>query len=104
MRALSYGVPVLVIPSNPMLDERMVGDAVTEAGVGATLPRGTTREKIAAAVTRLLSDQSVQHAATALGESIRQQDGAIVAADLIEGWVAARARSSVDSGPTDPVS
>jgi MGT family glycosyltransferase len=101
MRALSYGVPVLVIPSNPMLDQHMVGHAITGAGVGATLARGSTRERISAGVTRLLSDQSVQHAAAALGESIRQQDGATVAADLIQGWVTATSRVTVNTGPVD---
>lgn len=63
--------------------------------------RGTTRERIAAEVSRLLSDQCVQHAANALGESIRQQDGATVAADLIEGWVTATSPVTLNRGPVD---
>ncbi len=37
MRALSFGVPVLVIPANPLIDQRVVGKMITRAGAGAAL-------------------------------------------------------------------
>ena len=66
MRALSHGVPVLVIPSHPMLDQPLVGRVVTGAGVGATLPKGTDPARIAEVVTQLLVDSRVRSAAAAV--------------------------------------
>ncbi|WP_375431602.1 glycosyltransferase [uncultured Friedmanniella sp.] len=83
-RALSYGVPVLVIPSHPMLDQPLVGRALADSGVGDVLPRGSSAETIAATVRRLLASEPVRAAATRLGEDIRRRDGAEVAADLVE--------------------
>ncbi len=59
----------------------------------------------AAEVTRLLSEQSVQQAATALGRSIRQQDGGTLAADLIEEWfTAASSGATINGRRADPSS
>ena len=39
MRALAHGVPMLVMPMHPLLDQPMVGAAVERAGAGLVLPR-----------------------------------------------------------------
>jgi UDP:flavonoid glycosyltransferase YjiC (YdhE family) len=91
-RALSYGVPVLVIPSHPMLDQPLVGRAVAEAGVGDVLGRRSSADTIAGAVRRLLSSAAVRAAAARMGEDIRRRDGAQVAADLVEDASRRRAR------------
>lgn len=90
MRALSFGVPVLVIPANPLIDQRAVGKAITRAGVGAALPKHASVRRIADAVRSLLADQQVIDSATALGEDIRRRDGAELAADAIEEAIGAR--------------
>ncbi len=83
-RALSYGIPVLVIPMHPMMDQPDVGRAVTEIGVGLTIPKTSPIARICTAAERLLTDQRIRSAAAALGRDIRSGDGAAVATDLIE--------------------
>ena len=84
MRALSFGVPVLVLPSNPAIDQQAVGEAVARAGVGAILPKRSRPDRIASEAQRLLESAEVRTAAEALGEDIRRQDGAEIAADALE--------------------
>jgi UDP:flavonoid glycosyltransferase YjiC (YdhE family) len=91
MRALSFGVPVLVLPANPMIDQRAVGDALARAGAGARLPKLASVARIADAARRLLDDPDVARAASQLGEDIRRQDGADLAAAAIEEVIRARA-------------
>jgi UDP:flavonoid glycosyltransferase YjiC (YdhE family) len=83
-RALGAGVPVLVLPMHPLMDQPSVGRAVARLGVGATLPKGASARRIRAAVRRLLSDDRVRDAARRLGEDVRSRDGALAAADAIE--------------------
>ncbi len=90
MRALSFGVPVLVIPANPLIDQRAVGKAVTRYGVGAALPKRASAARIARAARSLLDDEQVAAAAATLGADIRRRDGAELAADAIENVVRAR--------------
>ena len=47
MRALAHGVPVLVMPMHPLLDQPMVGAAVARAGAGLVLPRTAPSARIA---------------------------------------------------------
>ncbi|MGC5616160.1 nucleotide disphospho-sugar-binding domain-containing protein [Georgenia sp. Z1491] len=84
MAALAHGVPLLVLPLDPMSDQPVVGHAIARAGVGATLPRTTSPEDIRAAVSRLLAAGPHRAAAADLGERVRRLDGRTGGADLLE--------------------
>jgi UDP:flavonoid glycosyltransferase YjiC (YdhE family) len=82
-RALSAGIPVLVIPMHPLMDQPAVGRAVERIGAGATLPKTASPLRIRAAALRLLSDDTVRATARRIGEEARELDGAVVAADAL---------------------
>lgn len=82
-RALSAGIPVLVIPMHPLMDQPAVGEAVARLGVGATLPKTASSARIREAALRLLTDDAVRAAARRMGEEARDLDGAVVAADVL---------------------
>ncbi|MDA2895128.1 glycosyltransferase [Mycolicibacterium sp. BiH015] len=83
MRALSFGVPQIVMPANPMIDQKRVGAALQKAGAGLLLPKHARPQRIRSAVQKVLDDDSYRRAADELGASIREQDGAAIAADMI---------------------
>lgn len=82
-RALAAGVPVLVIPMHPLMDQPAIGTAVARLGVGATLPKSASVARIRGAVESLLADANVRLAAGRLGAEIRERDGAVVAANAL---------------------
>lgn len=84
MRALAHGIPVLLMPMHPMLDQPMVAGAIAHAGAGIALPRTASSTRIAAALTSLLADADMRERADALGERLRSTDAASAAADAIE--------------------
>ncbi|MBM7504351.1 glycosyltransferase [Agromyces aurantiacus] len=90
MRALAHGLPAIVMPMHPMLDQPMVAAAVERAGAGLALPRTAPTARIAAAVTSALGDERLRAGATRLGERLRAADAAAAAADAIERVLAAR--------------
>ena len=83
MRALSFGVPLVIMPANPLIDQKGVGQAIEAAGAGIALPKKAGAERIRAAVKRVLAEPGYHRAAAALGADIRERDGAQVAADAI---------------------
>lgn len=83
MRALSFGVPQIVMPANPLIDQKRVGAALERAGAGMLLPKHSRPTRIRDAITTVLRDSSYRQAADHLGEKIRRRDGADVAADVI---------------------
>lgn len=89
LRALAHGVPVLVLPMHPLLDQPMVGRAVARAGVGAVLPKSAASTMIAETVAGLLADAAVTAAAARTGERLRAQDGAGTAATRVEALIRA---------------
>jgi len=89
LRALAHDLPVLVIPAHPMLDQKMVGQAVTRAGAGLVLTRTATNEEIAGAVRTLLDSPIHRAAAASLGRRIREGRGAQTAADELAALAAA---------------
>lgn len=95
MRALSFGVPQVVMPANPMIDQKHVGLSLTAVGAGVLLTKHAKPQRIRAAIETVLNNRSYLDAAGRLGEQIRQRDGAQVAADAIEEFV--RNRQFVDS-------
>ena len=84
MRALAWGRPLLIIPMHPMLDQPMIGQAVSEAGAGETLPTTASPARIREAAVRLLADGPHRTAARRLGDSIRAANGAATAATRLQ--------------------
>lgn len=95
MRALSFGVPLVVMPANPMIDQKRVDAALQQIGAGVLLPKHAGAIRIRSAIERVLGDPSYRSSAARIGEQIRQRDGAELAADAIEEFV--RRRSTVAS-------
>src|SRR3954469_25996137 len=84
VRSLAHGVPVLVLPLHPMLDQPMIGAAVARAGVGLTLPKRASVGAVRAAAAQLLGNERVGAAARAFGERLAARDAAGAAADELE--------------------
>jgi UDP:flavonoid glycosyltransferase YjiC (YdhE family) len=84
MVALAHGCPMLVIPIDPKTDQPMNGQVVERAGVGLTLNRKASPQRIRASLEQLLSDGPHREKAARLGERIRQLDGQRAGADLLE--------------------
>jgi UDP:flavonoid glycosyltransferase YjiC (YdhE family) len=82
MRALAHGLPLVILPMHPMLDQAMVGKVVEEAGAGVSISRKSSPEQIRAALETVM-DGSHRQAATAIGARWRGVDGAAAAADRI---------------------
>lgn len=95
MRALSFGVPQIVMPANPMIDQKGVGAALERVGAGILLSKHARPKRIRAAVETVLGDSNYADAAGRLGTQIRKRNGADVGADAIEEFV--RSRLFVDS-------
>jgi UDP:flavonoid glycosyltransferase YjiC (YdhE family) len=87
MRALSFGVPMIVMPANPMIDQKGVGAALEKAGAGILLAKHAKSQRIREAIETVLGDAGYREAADRFGQQIRQRDGAEVAADTIEEFV-----------------
>lgn len=84
LKTLAHGVPLLILPLNPMSDQSLVGHTVERHGLGRTLRRTASVDALRAAVTAILDDASIREAAAATGERLRAQRGAASAVDLIE--------------------
>ena len=95
MRALSFGVPMLVMPANPMIDQKGVGAALERVGAGILLRKHAGPKRIRAAIQSVLNDVSYRDAADRLGAQIRLRDGADVATDAIIEYV--RSKRLVES-------
>lgn len=92
-RALAHGVPVLLLPMHPLLDQPMIAKAVERAGAGRALPRTARPDRIAAAVTAILADGAMRDAARSLGERLRATDAAGAGADAVERLIGQRTRT-----------
>lgn len=84
MRALSFGVPLVIMPANPLIDQKRVGAQLAKVGAGILLPKRASCTRIREAVAAALRDPAYREAATEIGARIRERDGADVAADAIE--------------------
>ena len=84
MRALAHGIPLLLMPMHPMLDQPMVAASIEHAGAGIALPRTASAAHIAGALVSLLADAGMRERAGALGERLRSTDAASAAADALE--------------------
>lgn len=87
-RALAHGIPLLILPMHPMLDQPLVGRAVATSGAGITLKPTASVEQIRAAVRRLLGEPAFAETAERIGARLRGIDGAAAAVDAMEALVA----------------
>jgi UDP:flavonoid glycosyltransferase YjiC (YdhE family) len=83
MRALSFGVPLVVMPANPLIDQKRVGAQLAKLGAGILLSKHADSTRIRAAIENALRDPGYREAAAGIGVRIRERDGADVAADAI---------------------
>ncbi|MCT1921054.1 hypothetical protein M3C63_04155 [Brevibacterium luteolum] len=84
LKALAHGIPVLVLPVNPVSDEAGIGDVLRERGLGMRVRPSARPRRLAAAVTSLLTDSTVRENAASHGRRLRAlRPGAAVAADHI---------------------
>lgn len=84
VRALANGVPMLVLPMHPMLDQPMLGRALAASGAGLVLPKRASASAIRDAVQRLLEDPSFAATARTIAADLTAHDGATRAADEVE--------------------
>src|SRR5207244_1109725 len=92
MRALSFGVPLVVMPANIWTDQRRVGAVLEKVGAGVLLRKHAGPKRIRAAIDTVLHVPNYREAAGRIGEQIRERDGAEVAADLISQYVCSKGR------------
>lgn len=83
MLALAHGLPLVIFPMHPLLDQRMVGKAVQDAGAGLLLKRSSSKEEIARAVKAIVDSARFHAAASTVGSRIRQAEGARTGARLL---------------------
>jgi rhamnosyltransferase subunit B len=88
-QALRSGRPILAVPfAHDQFDN---AERACRLGVGLTIPRHRYTERAAAqALARLLATPSYEQSARAAGEAIRAENGAIAAAEEIEGYLTKR--------------
>jgi UDP:flavonoid glycosyltransferase YjiC (YdhE family) len=91
MVALAHDLPVLVMPMHPMLDQKMVGQSLVDAGAGRLLSKNAKPAAIATDVKELISEGPHRAAAARLGGAIRTTRGALAGADLVESVSTSRA-------------
>ncbi|WP_310526232.1 nucleotide disphospho-sugar-binding domain-containing protein [Nocardioides sp.] len=91
MVALAHDLPVLVMPMHPMLDQKMVGQSLVDAGAGRLLSKSAKPAAIAAVVDELIGEGPHRAAAARLGAAIRTTSGARAGADLVESVGTSRA-------------
>lgn len=84
-QALAHGLPMVIIPMHPLLDQPMVGKAVAASGAAIVLPKKASPDSIAVALTRILEDPSYTAAATVIAERLAAGRGTARAADAILG-------------------
>jgi UDP:flavonoid glycosyltransferase YjiC (YdhE family) len=83
MNALIHGLPMLLMPMNPFIDQSMVSQAVADAGAGIKLNKKASPAAIRRAILDITGTEGFTTAARALGTRLRQTPGASVAADRL---------------------
>ncbi|KAM9862549.1 hypothetical protein ACI1US_01544 [Leucobacter sp. BZR 635] len=85
LKALAHGIPLLVLPINPISDQRHVGRALETAGLARVLPRTASAREIRATVTGLLADAALRERAAAVGRRLRHTPpgGEVAAARIL---------------------
>ncbi|HEX5728201.1 glycosyltransferase [Microbacterium sp.] len=86
MKALSYGIPLLVMPLNPTADQGLIGDVVESSGLGRRISARSDPTTIRDEISALLQNPAVRARAQGTAARLRSAPpGAQVAADRILG-------------------
>jgi UDP:flavonoid glycosyltransferase YjiC (YdhE family) len=85
MQALAHDLPLVIMPMSPLADQPLVARAVARHGAAMTVKKSASPKAIRSAIEKVLADESYRAAAQRLGAQIRAVDGAVVAADLLDG-------------------
>jgi UDP:flavonoid glycosyltransferase YjiC (YdhE family) len=83
MLALAHGLPLVIAPMHPLLDQRMVGKAVQDAGAGLLIKASSSPEEIARAVKTVVDSAMFRTAASGIGRRILKADGARTGARVL---------------------
>lgn len=83
MLALAHNLPLVIAPMHPLLDQRMVGKAVQDAGAGLLIKASASVEEIASAVRTAADSASLHLGAAAVGQRLREADGARTGAQFL---------------------
>jgi UDP:flavonoid glycosyltransferase YjiC (YdhE family) len=83
MLALAHGLPLVIAPMHPFLDQRMVGQAVQDAGAGLLIKTSASKEEIARALGTVVDSAAIRTAASSVGQRLREADGARTGARLL---------------------
>jgi UDP:flavonoid glycosyltransferase YjiC (YdhE family) len=97
MQALAHGLPMVLMPMHPMLDQPMVARSVESAGAGRVVRKKATADELRSVIASMLADGPHRAAAARLAAEIRALPGAPGAADRIERLVA-----NATASPTRP--
>lgn len=76
MLALAHNLPLVIAPMHPLLDQRMVGKAVQDAGAGLLIKPSASAEEIASALRTAVDSASLHLGAAAVRQRLREADGA----------------------------
>jgi UDP:flavonoid glycosyltransferase YjiC (YdhE family) len=82
-QALAHGLPMIILPMHPLLDQPMVGRAVADAGAGLVLSKKASAAQIATALRTLLDEPGYTAAAQTIGERLATGSGTGRAVDRI---------------------
>jgi MGT family glycosyltransferase len=89
MEALSFGVPLIVIPQMP--EQAMTAQRVADLGLGLKLSREQTMiDNLIDAVQRITSDQVIKNNIATMRQRLdpkRNTPGYRLAADAVEAWL-----------------
>jgi len=86
MKALSHGIPLLIMPLNPTADQGLIGDVIERSGLGRRISARSDPAMIRRVVAELLQNHAIRERAQATAARLRTAPpGAEIAADRILG-------------------
>lgn len=83
MNALAHGLPTLLMPMNPFIDQSMVSQAVVTAGAGIQISKKASAGPIRGALLELTYSESLRASAVAMASRFQQSPGAARATDVL---------------------
>jgi UDP:flavonoid glycosyltransferase YjiC (YdhE family) len=84
MRALSHGVPVLVVPMTSLADHDLVADAVVAVGAGAQVPKTAGSDELQRVIAAALADAALVDGAGRIAALLAGRSAAGAAVDALE--------------------
>jgi len=83
MKAVMAGVPVLVIPMHPLMDQPMIGAAIQDAGLGLTVKKRASSATIQTAILSILGDPGYKATALKVAARQRAENGSETGANVL---------------------